>query len=104
MLSVLAIIVGVSFLSMAALYLATEAVLTKDVAEFESKATGQAAQTLRNNIDYQIKQLESTADDWAAWDETYSFIENNNTQYVTSNLMDATFTNLNLNLMIYVNS
>ncbi len=97
-------IVAVSFLSMAALYLSTERLLTDQITDVEVKATEQAAQIFHNNLNSQLKTMISTADDWAAWDETYYFIENNNTEYVTSNLMDATFLNLDLNVMIYVNS
>ena len=42
--------------------------------------------------------------DWAVWDDTYAFIENANQEYIKSNLVDGTFTTLNLNLMLFINT
>jgi sensor domain CHASE-containing protein/cell division protein FtsB len=42
--------------------------------------------------------------DWASWDESYQFIQDKNTQYIEANLADATLTNLEINLMAYVDN
>jgi sensor domain CHASE-containing protein len=45
--------------------------------------------------------LDTFNHDWAAWDDTYRFVQDRNTEYVTSNLVAQTFIDNKLNL-IYV--
>jgi len=52
----------------------------------------------------ELSELGSTAGDWAAWDDTYAFIQDANDNYVESNLVDGTFANLRLNMMLFINS
>jgi sensor domain CHASE-containing protein len=52
----------------------------------------------------EVAELDSTATDWAEWDDTYAFIQDTNDNYLKSNLVDDTFTNLRLNIMIFMNS
>ncbi|MBS7638002.1 HAMP domain-containing protein [Candidatus Bathyarchaeota archaeon] len=42
--------------------------------------------------------------DWASWDDTYNFIEDKNRDYIDSNLVDGTFINLRLNIILYYDS
>ncbi len=52
----------------------------------------------------ELSELDSTTADWAAWDDTYAFIQDVNDNYVESNLVDDTFVNLRLNMMLFINS
>jgi len=47
--------------------------------------------------------MQSLTQDWAAWDYSYAFIEDANTEFITSNLHNNTFESLSLNFMIFVN-
>jgi len=51
-----------------------------------------------------LSKLDSTVDDWASWDDTYTFIQDTNEDYLESNLVDDTFVNLELNIIIFINS
>ncbi|MCW4007230.1 MAG: ATP-binding protein [Candidatus Bathyarchaeota archaeon] len=51
-----------------------------------------------------LSKLDNTVRDWAAWDDTYVFIQDANEKYKESNLVDETFVNLEVNLMIFINS
>ena len=57
-----------------------------------------------NALSNEVAELDSTASDWAAWDDTYAFIQDANDNYLKSNLVDDTFVNLKLNIMLFVNS
>jgi sensor domain CHASE-containing protein len=57
-----------------------------------------------NALSNELAELDSTASDWAAWDDTYAFIQDANSNYVGSNLVDDTFVNLRLNIMLFINS
>ena len=43
--------------------------------------------------------LRAIVHDWSAWDDTYEFVQNANPEYITSNLSDTTFANIELNLL-----
>ena len=51
-----------------------------------------------------IDQLNSTARDWAAWNETYAFMTDQNQNYITANLDVDALCNLRLNLILFINS
>ena len=48
--------------------------------------------------------MNQTAQDWAQWDDAYSFVSGNNPSFETNNLPPNIFTRLNLNLIIFVNN
>ncbi|WP_158309053.1 HD domain-containing phosphohydrolase [Desulfosporosinus orientis] len=50
-------------------------------------------------IQREESSLESTAMDWAYWDDTFNYLKGTNSSYVNVNLQDNTLTALNLNYM-----
>ena len=48
--------------------------------------------------------LDNVIQDWACWDDTYSFIEDRNQQFIDSNIQNQTFTGLKINTIIFVNN
>jgi len=57
-----------------------------------------------DNFSYEIANLDTSNKDWSSWDDTYSFIEDNNVDYVTSNLTESTMVNFELGLIAFINS
>ena len=57
-------------------------------------------QILRNEEQY----LDTTAGDYAGWDDTYAFVQDGNQSYIKANLIDSTFSQQKLNLFILLNS
>jgi PAS domain S-box-containing protein len=55
-------------------------------------------------IEYGLSDLDSTLRDWAEWDETYDFVENNNSAYIDENLNKDTYETLDLNFIILFNT
>ena len=53
-------------------------------------------------IENEKDNLNSILKDWAYWDDTYRFIDDQNPSYVTVNLNEETLKNLNLNMMLFV--
>lgn len=51
-----------------------------------------------------LSELDSLVGDWGAWDDTYTFIQDANEDYTDSNLVDDTFSNLRLNIMLFIDS
>ncbi len=52
----------------------------------------------------ELEQLNIFSGDWAAWDDTYEFINNPDNDYVKSNLSKITFTDNHLVLIYYYNN
>ena len=50
----------------------------------------------------ELKELAILTKDWAAWDDTYDFIQTRNQGYIESNLVDSTFEALGLSAIIYL--
>lgn len=50
----------------------------------------------------ELSVMASTANDWAAWDETYAFARTGSLRYIEDNLADATLANLRLNIILFV--
>lgn len=54
---------------------------------------------VRGAIEQEIRRLDAFSHDWAAWDDTYDFVLSRNANYITSNLVDETFRNANIDLL-----
>lgn len=57
-----------------------------------------------NAIAYDLSTLENWTVDWAAWDDTYNFVQDIDTeQYVEKNLIDATFLSQRVSMILFLN-
>lgn len=52
-------------------------------------------------IEHEIHITTRKAADWAAWDDTYQFIQDLNEDFVKSNLVDDAFISLEVDMMLY---
>jgi len=76
-------------------------ILLQDYTKLENDIVLQNLERATNALNISINSLGSTAGDWASWDDTYDFVDNLNNQYVTTNLVDGTFTGLQLNFVLF---
>jgi len=60
-------------------------------------------QNISSNLHATQMKYETLAKDWGYWDETYSFINNNNPEYVKLNLSNDSLSNIKTNLMVFYN-
>ena len=98
-------IIGVTFLSLILiLYFISENILLDGLAEIEEENTHQSVERALSALSKDLSSLETTADDWASWDDTYAFIEDTNPDYIESNLTDETFIGLGLNFMLFIDT
>lgn len=99
------IIIGVTFVVMIVfLYATSRIVLLGSFAELEKQNARQNVERALSALSEGLSALDAMAYDWAAWDDTYAFIEDPNDDYIESNLVDGTFTGLRLNFMLFINS
>ena len=69
--------------------------------ELEHKEAKKDLERCFEAISREIYHLDTFNHDWAAWDDTYQFVQDGNTEFSTSNLVAQTFVQNGLNL-IYV--
>lgn len=99
------VIIGITLVGLVTiLYAASQAIIMNSFAELEEQTTRQDVKRVLNALSNDLATLDSTTYDWAAWDDTYAFIENRNPDYIESNLIDSTFITLKLNIMMFVHS
>lgn len=51
-----------------------------------------------------LENLNRTAMDWAAWDDTFAFVDDLNQEYIDSNLVGSTYSNLDLSFILFLNA
>jgi sensor domain CHASE-containing protein/nitrogen-specific signal transduction histidine kinase len=52
----------------------------------------------------EVHHLDALANDWAAWDDTYEFVQDGNKDYIESNLVLESFTDTDLNIIYICNA
>ena len=72
--------------------------------DLEKEAVRLNVERARNILFNELGYLDDTVSDEAAWDDTYAFIQSPSTDYIEKNLVDDTFIDLRLNLILFINS
>jgi PAS domain S-box-containing protein len=72
----------------------------------ETTDTNLAVQQVTSALSDQINSLNKLNHDWAAWDDTYNFVQNpsENIQYIEVNPTDTTFSSAGLNYIFIINN
>lgn len=99
------IIIGVTLASLILiLYAVSRVILLDSFTELEEQSTRRNVERILSALSNDLSILNHLTGDWAGWDDTYAFIEDANDNYIKSNLVDETFTELKLNIMLFINS
>jgi PAS domain S-box-containing protein len=83
------------------LYVLARLILFNSFADLEKKEVVRDTHRVVNVLHNDQADLSQTASDWANWDDTYAFVADENSAYIESNLIDDTFTTLQINLMLF---
>jgi signal transduction histidine kinase len=98
------LIIGVTLLCLLlTLHFSLSKIWLNGFANIELQRTHLDVERVTAALSNDLEELNSTAKDWAGWDETYTFVEDINQGYIQNNLSEATFVNLRLNIMLYAN-
>jgi PAS domain S-box-containing protein len=71
-------------------------------ARLEEETMRQEVGHVLNALADKESTLENTASDYAAWDDTYAFMQDANVGYVADNLVNSNLISLRLNVMVFV--
>jgi len=100
---VILILSSALILAVGLVYAASRFVLIEDLNEIEETEARKNVERVLSYLDLTISDLGAMALNWAAWDDTYNFIETGDEQYIESNLVIDSFLHLRLNLMLFAN-
>src|SRR5665647_1126670 len=99
------IIMGITFTVLTIMvYSVSRLILMGDYSDLESKETRKNVQLAYSAIEDEIDEIAASVSDWAGWNDTYEFIIDGNNEYIEDNIPDTTYIDLELILILYINS
>jgi PAS domain S-box-containing protein len=93
-------LIGIFILTVGILSALSFTVILGDYHDLESDYVRGEMNLIMNNIEGEIKNLESNVQDWGAWDDTYAYVRGEQPDYPKINLVNATFKTLRTNFII----
>ncbi|MBC7260224.1 MAG: PAS domain S-box protein [Chloroflexi bacterium] len=99
------VIIALMFVSLVlVLYAILRTTLLREFSHHDAAQARRGAQQALAMLEADLSNLGAITEDWAAWDDTYAFVQGANPDYVQSNLVEGTFTALRLNLMVFLDA
>ena len=84
------------------LYAASRVILLESYVRLEQHDVREHVRRAVNALQYDIENLTRFTNDWAAWDDSYEFARDHNEGYIRANLVDSTFTDNRLDIIVFV--
>jgi len=94
-------ILGISM--MVTVYFFSHSLLLDSFKELEETTVYQNLSRFQSALSGDVSDLYSKSGDWAVWDDTYAFVVAPSDNYIDSNVVDSTFTTLEINILLFVN-
>jgi sensor domain CHASE-containing protein len=83
-------------------YFTLQAILVSHSKTLEREKAIRDLEQASNALSQEIATVETAVGVWAAWDDTYRFMQDGNAEYIASNLNTSTLLNLNVDFVVYV--
>lgn len=96
---VLLFVIVVSMSFVAASWLVQRAIMQPEFARLEGREADGDLQRVREALRRDLDALSRSANDYAAWDDTYAYVRKPNAQFEGANLVVETYANFNLDLL-----
>ncbi|WP_293261502.1 MULTISPECIES: CHASE4 domain-containing protein [unclassified Microcoleus] len=98
-------IVGITIAGLTGiLYATSSSILLGSLVKAEEQEATQVVKGVLSVFGQTADDFNSRFADWSAWDDTYAFIQNRNSEFIASNLVPEGLNNLRVNLAIFVNT
>ena len=98
------IIIILIFLTLTVAFTFTHNTQLSNFLELEQADTSENVERVQEAIFTEQTYLNNVVQDWACWNDTYSFIEDGNQQFIDFNIQNQTFAGLKINTIIFVNN
>ncbi|MEW6075745.1 MAG: CHASE4 domain-containing protein [Candidatus Omnitrophota bacterium] len=92
------------FFAIAVIYALSEIILLQSYEKLEKQYVTKESSRIRDAVTQELSFISQKISDWAAWDDTYHFINDLNPAYIKSNINSVTFQGLKINFMVFINS
>jgi diguanylate cyclase (GGDEF)-like protein/PAS domain S-box-containing protein len=79
-------------------------ILLSGFAQVEAQDTQRNVQRATDALASTLSSLDSKTGDWANWDDAYQFVEDANPEFIQTNPTDASFSQIQINLIVFVNT
>ena len=86
------------------LFIVTWTLLHRSFLTLEREAVTQTVEQIKNTVNSEYENLAMTAVNWAAWDDTYIFVDDLNDTYVDENMSVDVFDPLRIDTVMYLNT
>ena len=97
-------IVAISLLIFGMLQIVTTLVIDPSFNNLEIQESKKGISQAISSLNYRLSDLQGRTQDYATWDDTYNYVQNRNSAYIETNFVEDTFVNLNLNLVVIINT
>ncbi len=99
------LIFGLSSLSLLIIiFILTEKIMIKETKRIERNITQEITAHALKDFHESLQKLEILSIDWAYWDDAYNFVQNGNKDFIISNMTDTTFSDNQINLLVFFNA
>jgi len=86
------------------LYIAAEVILLRSFTSLEQEEVKWHIERSLSALKNEEQVLDELVANWAAWDDTYRFIQDENEEYIVSNINEMNYMTSRINLMVFINS
>ena len=98
-------IVGITIAGLTGiLYAASSSILLGSLIKAEEQEATQVVKGVLSVFGQTAEDFNSRFADWSAWDDTYAFVQNRNSEFIASNLVPEALANLRVNIAVFVNT
>jgi PAS domain S-box-containing protein len=97
-------VVVTSLILLGAIFGVSKMIFLKSFANLETNNVTGNVDRVMSAYDAILNDLNRLNHDWAAWDDTYDYVQNPNDAYIASNPTDGTFINAELNYILIINN
>jgi signal transduction histidine kinase len=99
------LIIGTTLIGLnTVLYSISSALLLGSSATAEEQDTRQMMKGILSVFAQNLEQFNKNFNDWAIWDDAYQFVQDGNSAFIQSNLIEPQLANLGVNLMLFINT
>jgi len=82
----------------------SQSIFLNTYSDFENRYSQHVLKDELTQLNHTISSMNQTANDWAHWDDSYSFVSGNNPGFINNNLPSNIFPRLHLNIIMFVDN
>lgn len=86
------------------IYIASHLILMRSFADLEERDVRANVSRVVKALNVQLDAISTIASGYSMWDDTYRFVSERNQDFIDLNLMDTTFTDYQINTVLYLDN